>query len=117
VTADIRARLAAVDAAVALATPGPWAVSEDAIGGADIVSESTDVYVLDDLGAMYRADAAAIVALRNTGPAAVTAVQAVLQLHVAVPRWRYGPNCCETCRVDWPCPTVAAVSAAFGDPR
>ena len=60
----------------AAATPGTWSVSEDAIGGTDIVT-SDEVYVSDEMGAISKVDAALIVAAVNVLPQLTAALRAV----------------------------------------
>ncbi len=62
-------------------------------------------------GIEHEDDARFIADARTSLPRALDALEAVLALH-RKREWIVGLGSCDHCRVDWPCPTVAAIEAA-----
>lgn len=77
-----------LDRLLAAATVRPWTINLDAVGGADLVGFD-GAYVMDELAAFYKDDAALIVAAVNALPALIAelrektaAIARVKSLHV-----------------------------------
>jgi hypothetical protein len=98
------------------ATPGPWEVHTSATIGINLASDETDWPLAQAWMRLEDAQFAAVA--RISIPRLLAAVDAALGRHVQAviedmpePRFRY----CDTCsgHPAWPCPEVAAITAAL----
>ena len=95
------------------ATPGPWVEDGSLIGPRPGAS------VAQVWGVRWKADSAFIAHARAALPQAVAALRAVVDLHQPDVCWidRLDCGACSSydeC-VQWPCPTVAAITEALGE--
>lgn len=135
-SADLTARLDAIEAAHAAATAGPWQVDGD---GDDLAVTAgtarglpgswmaTDRIFTSEVGDwsgetedeadQRRADAAAIVAAHNNVAWLVAAVRGVLDRHHRISEGEPGSEVdyCEDDGFVWPCATYQDITAALGE--
>lgn len=121
-------RLAKIQARADKATPGVWK-----IWGMQVMSDQKGTSNVDDAVLVSQTflrneeasprtfDAQFIAQAHQDVPALVAALQAVLGLHQPTAGCGEPGACetccavCETCRYDYPCPTVRAVEDALGE--
>ena len=90
------------------ATEGPWEIN----GAGEYVSGVGLMVGPGDDG-VSGADVDFITDARTAMPKMRAALEAVLALHWGEP-YAQGPGYCAECEHQWPCPTVAAITAALG---
>lgn len=127
--ADLPTTLAAIAARAAAATPGPWKhgnANEKPYAPFWMITNEAfhnpgpddEEWVAVELHTGVEADAEFIAAARTDIPLLLAAVQAVLDLHEPVTDYG-GAVRCDHCLLDiglyyaYPCPTVAAITAAL----
>ena len=97
------------------ATEGPWIAEYSSLHRDCVVphdARSTREAVAQTRLLRAAGDAALIADARTSLPRALDALEAALALH-RKREWIVGLGSCDHCRVDWPCPPVAAIESAL----